>query len=276
MRLLATGLLAVLLGSAACSSTTVTAPSSSSTSSSSGSSGATEDPPTDQPASTTLFTNQVKSVIVEIDYAPGAEPFQGTIKKFGDPWGLLPMNASVIFDGKKTVSMPTTVDKMEKLADVTATTFTRADLSAIAAAHRTTGQFADVASFYIVFLNGNFVDETGAVQADLLGYSVGRTGVIAIFKPAIKDALVEQLTLVHQLGHAVGFVDDGVPVTDVNRAHVDPADGHHCTNTGCAMNVANERAAGAEAFAAKIAGPQSILIGQECLSDARILENTTQ
>ena len=66
----------------------------------------------------------------------------------------------------------------------------------------------------------------------------------------------------------------GVPVGAANRAHVDTTNVHHCTNKQCAMSFANETAAGAKAYvAAFIPSPEAVLIGQECLSDARILEN---
>ncbi|HSO32315.1 MAG TPA: hypothetical protein VLT33_07365 [Labilithrix sp.] len=244
-------------------------------SSSASSSGTPDTPPSTQPPVTTLFTKEIQAVKIEIDYAPGAEPFQGDVKKFGDPWSLLRTNALAIFDGKKTVSFPTTLAKMEKLDDVAAKNFSNADLVAVAAAHRTDLQYSNVVSFYVVFVDGYWLDEAGTERPDILGVSVGDTGIIGIFKKAIASPFVEQLTLIHQLGHAVGFVDNGVPVGAANRAHVDTANGHHCTNKQCAMSFANETVTGATAYASEfIRSPEAVLIGQECLSDARILENT--
>jgi hypothetical protein len=253
-----------------CSSSTTTTPSASS-------SGAPAPPPSDQPPVTTLFSKGIESVTIEIDYAPGAEPFQGEVKKFGDPWSLFRTNALAIFDGKKKVSFPSTLAKMEKLDDVPAKNFSNKDLQDVATAHRTEPQYSNAVSFYVVFVNGYWLDDAGTEQKDVLGVSVGDTGIIGIFKPAISSPFVEQLTLIHQLGHAVGFVDNGVPVGEANRAHVDTTNVHHCTNTQCAMSFKNERAAGAEAYASEfIRSPEAVLIGQECLSDARILENTAQ
>ncbi len=256
------------LATASCSSTTTVNPSSTS--------GAPVTPPSTQPPVTTLFTKEVTQVKIEIDYAPGAEPFQGEVKKFGDPWSLLRANALAIFDGKKTVSFPSTLAKMEKLDDVPAKSFSNADLVAVAAAHRTEMQFSNVVSFYVVFVDGYWLDDTGAERTDVPGVSIGDTGIIGMFKKAIASPFVEQLTLIHHLGHAVGFVDNGVPVGEANRAHVDTANGHHCTNKQCAMSFANETVAGATAYASEfIRSPEAVLIGQECLSDARILENKT-
>ncbi len=241
-------------------------------------------PPSTQPPVTTLFSKSITSVTVEIDYAPGAEPYIGTLKDFGDPWALFNSNALAIFDGKKTVAFPRTLAKMEKLDDVTAKTFTTADILAIASAHRTEVQSDGAVAFYVVFLPGTFVDDAGTDQKTTLGVSIADSGVIALFKPAISTPvvnptpppqLIEQLALVHFLGHAVGFVDNGVPVGDANKAHIDTANLHHCTNKQCAMSFAIESAAGAAAYAKSyIRSPEAVLIGQECLSDARLLEST--
>lgn len=240
-------------------------------------------PASNQPPVSTLFSKSIASITIEIDYAPGAEPYVGTVKDFGDPWNLFNANALAVFDGKKKVDFPRTLAKMEKLDDVTAATFTTKDILDIAAAHRTEQQYSDAVAFYVVFLPGTFTDDTGTEQKETLGVSIGDTGVIGMFKPAIKTPVgnptavpqfVEQLALIHFLGHAVGFVDNGVPVGDTNKAHIDTENAHHCTNKQCAMSFANESVVGAVAYAKQyIRNPEAVLLGQECLSDARLLES---
>jgi len=265
---------ALLLSTLACAAGVASCSSKETPATSASSSGTSGTPPSTQPPVTTLFSKTIESVTIEIDYAPGAEPFEGSVKDFGDPWNLLRANALAIFDGKKTVTFPRTLAKMERLDDVPAKNFSNKDLLDVAAAHRTEPQYANAVAFYVVFVNGYWLDDAGAEQKDILGVSIADSGVIGMFKPAITTPLVEQLTLIHHLGHAVGFVDNGVPVGEANRAHVDTQNVHHCTNKQCAMSFANETAAGAKAYAgAYVRSPESVLIGQECLSDARILEN---
>ncbi len=271
---LASGLTLTLAFAVSCSSTDAPAPVAAADS------GA---PVSDQPPVTTLFSKSITSITVEIDYAPGAEPYVGTVKDFGDPWNLFNANSLAVFDGKKKVSFPRTLAKMEKLDDVTATTFTSQEILAVAAAHRTEPQYADAVAFYVVFLPGVFVDESGTEQPKTLGVSIGDTGVIGMFKDAIATPVgnptavpqfVEQLALIHFFGHAVGFVDNGVAVGPNNKAHIDPDNAHHCTNKQCAMSFANESVTGAVAYAKQyILNPEAVLIGQECLSDARLLES---
>jgi hypothetical protein len=275
--------LAGLLVLLSCSSTEEA----SSSSSGGSSSGAPTAFPT-QPSPAKLFSKSVTDVVVEIDYADGAEPFvgaQGQDDKgeggIADIWGLAKSNITAIFEIKK-LTLPMKLSAMEKLADVEAKNYTEAEILEIAKAHRETIPDETTASYYVLFLNGNYVGADGAVDEERLAVSIGSEGVVAMFKPAIlkpagqqipPPAYVEQLALIHEIGHAVGFVDNGVPVGDSNRAHVDP-EGHHCTNTQCAMYNGIDTVQGGAAYAMKFVRYQtSVLIGQECLSDARIYAN---
>lgn len=260
----------------------VSACSISSPSSSGGTGTADAGPVVTERPTTTIFSKSITQVNVEIDYAPGAEPYVGALAKFGDPWGLFAATSSAIFDGKKTVSFPTTLAGMEKLSDVSAKNFSDNAILEIAAAHRTDPSSPDMASFYVVFLDGYWLDATGAVQKDKVSVSIGDTGVMAVFKPVVSTPvtnptpppqIAEQLALIHAFGHAVGFVGNGSPVAEGNLAHADLANAHHCTNTGCAMSFAVESAKGAYALAGKITGASSVVIGLECLGDARILDD---
>jgi hypothetical protein len=76
---------------------------------------------------------------------------------------------------------------------------------------------------------------------------------------------VEQTTMVHEIGHAVGLVDNGVAIVS---AHHDDAHPHHCTNEKCAMNWSNEGLSAAATFARQFATTGSTLVLDEsCLAD---------
>ncbi|AKV03501.1 Membrane metalloprotease [Labilithrix luteola] len=226
----------------------------------------------------TLFGPNVTNVDIEVDYAAGAAPYVGTGGQYKDVWNLFRTNTNALFDGKKDISFPNTLEGMEKLDDVTAGEFTKSDVLAIAKTHRQGASTAATASFYVVFLDGKFKDDAGTVLPDVTSTAIADKGVIAIFKPAITAnpnsaiaPLVEQSALLHQIGHVVGFVNNGVPL---NSEHHDAANGAHCTNKACIMNVAFEGAEATVNFVAKsFTAPDPVIFGQECLSDARILEN---
>jgi hypothetical protein len=70
---------------------------------------------------------------------------------------------------------------------------------------------------------------------------------------------------VHEVGHAVGLVNRGVPLTS---DHHDAEHGAHRTNQDCVMYHANEGAAELAQFVrdAVVAG-DTIILGDECLAD---------
>jgi hypothetical protein len=99
--------------------------------------------------------------------------------------------------------------------------------------------------------------------------------VIAIFMPALRAAaegetaavarFMEQSTLIHELGHGLGLVGDGVTPT---TAHQDDGHGAHCTNPSCVMYWQNEGREAAVAFARQVSRNQNeILFDGECLHD---------
>ena len=226
---------------------------------------------TSEPA---LFSPAVTSVVIEIDYQPGAEPFTGRAGRVDDVWRVSRDNLARMFERSgKVVTLPSTLDAMQALPDVTGTTFTSEAILAIAAAHRDAASTADTATFYAVFLDGYFQDDTGT-RDDVLAVSIGTTRVLALFKPVIggADALfpgvaafVEQSTFVHEFGHAIGLVDAAVPAT---TDHHDAEHRHHCTNERCVMFWANERASSAVTFARQILTTGStVLLDDACLAD---------
>jgi len=229
-----------------------------------------------QPAKLDVFGSQYSTIAFEIDYATGAEPYTGDIAGFGDVWSLFETNAARLYQGRgKTITVPTQLDEMEELTDVTGDSFDQDAIFAIANEHRDQASTTSTATFYVLWLDGLFDDGTGA-RDDVLGVSFGDTGVIAMFKPVIEstgagtpglgvEKYVEQASLVHELGHAVGLVDNGVSMTTM---HKDDAHGAHCSNPDCVMYYQIESKSGAIQFVQQMLQSQSsILFGDECLGD---------
>ena len=126
---------------------------------------------------------------------------------------------------------------------------------------------------FVLYLDGYF-NLDGQEQTNVLGISVG-SFTVAIFKPVISAIQgggvlggdpkyqVEQATVVHEVGHAVGLVDNGVAL---HTDHLDEAHGKHCDNTNCVMYWANEGASGASSLFGG-ASVNQLVFGQECLDD---------
>jgi predicted Zn-dependent protease len=229
-----------------------------------------------QPPAAQLYGSSIHKIVFEIDYVPSAEPYTGDVLGFGKLWDVTRTNVERLFQGgSKVVEIPTTLGEMEKLTDVTGTDFSVDEILAIAAAHRTKLSAGDTATFYFVWLDGYYRDSAG-VNKNVLGVSLGATGVLAMFKPVIAgtggtpglnvERYVEQATVVHEFGHAAGLVDNGLAMTS---AHDDAAHHAHCTNQECIMFWAIEGASGAVTYVQKsLLASNTILWGQECLDDA--------
>ena len=103
--------------------------------------------------------------------------------------------------------------------------------------------------------------------------SIGTTTVIALFKPVIDSAavlddtraFVEQTTLVHEFGHGVGLVNNGIP----NLAdHHDAEHGAHCADDRCVMYWAVEGPADVAQFVQQVVTTGDVTLwGSDCLDD---------
>lgn len=236
--------------------------------------GGTNHSDNDQPTVAQVRSSAFTTIDVEIDYQAGAEPYVGSAGPIADVWQIARDNTARAFEAtNKTVTIPSTLAGMEQLGDYKQSTFTSDQILSLAAEHRGTKTSGTTASFYVVFLNGLFDDGTGP-QNDILGVSLGHSGVIAIFKPVIAGTeaglpgvtkVLEQSTLVHELGHAFGLVNDGVAMV---APHEDAAHPHHCTNDKCVMNWSAERVGSAVAVAkAFLTNGTTVVFDASCLAD---------
>jgi hypothetical protein len=227
----------------------------------------------------TVFDAGVKRLVVEVDYAADAPPFTGDLPGFGDPWAVTTTNIGRLIQGaSRQLVVPNALASMEKLDDVTGETLTADQILAIASRHRGQASAGDTASIYVVFVNAYFAD-AGGKQADVLGVSLGTSGVVAMFKPVIAASdpgqgkvgnkiqiFVEQATMVHEIGHALGLVNNGFAMA---RPHQDAEHGTHCLNPSCSMYWTNEGASAAAAFVKQyITSRSAILFDADCLADA--------
>ncbi|MCA9541763.1 MAG: hypothetical protein KC620_22860 [Myxococcales bacterium] len=219
-----------------------------------------------------LFSAEVDSVTFEVDYAPNAAPYTDLSLRPGNPWTLFERNAEALFEqAPRTLNIPRTLDEMQALSadDAPPGDYDVDRLLALAAAHRDRPSTERDRSFYVVFLDGYFAED-GARQTGVLGVSIGNTGVIALFKPVIDSTnaarFVEQTVLIHEFGHAVGLVDNGLAMVEPHR---DDAHGAHCTNKDCVMYWQNEGVADLVAFVQRFAlTTETVVFGPECLADA--------
>lgn len=228
-----------------------------------------------QPKPADVFGPETSQVIVEVDYAAEAEPYVGSAGRLSDIWQLTYDNLTTAFGPSKTVTVPRMLQDMERLDDVRGEAFDADAILAIAERHRSARR-AGTVGYYVVFLPGRFARD-GVPSDDTLGVSIAGTGVIAMFKEVIAATstpsrvnvarFTEQIVLVHELGHALGLVNNGLPLTS---AHHDVEHGAHCTNRSCIMYYANEGVRDVLEFARTfLESGSTTLFASECLEDLR-------
>lgn len=228
-------------------------------------------------------------LIVEVIYETGAEPYDGDLPVAASTptptptplWNILEDNIKALYQGRSTqpaFEIPDSRSQMIALPSQGKSGWTISDLVTLAEQHRVHRSMPGQAAFAIVFVKGYFLDESSqSTRPTVLGLSVNGTSVVAIFKDVVKDSslilnirkFVEQSTLVHEFGHSMGLVDNGIPLATNHYDSSAPTE-HHCLNTNCVMYWANEGAADAVQFAQQLnSSGNTVIFGSECLNDAR-------
>ncbi|MCB9744651.1 MAG: hypothetical protein H6741_08595 [Alphaproteobacteria bacterium] len=219
-----------------------------------------------------LYAASTTRLVLEVDWADGAEPYTGAVGLGGDAWDLFEENVDALLQGTRTLEVPHDLADMESIGDQGEGPYDVDAILALAEAHRDTASGGDTASFYAIWLDGYFADEDGT-RDSVIGVSIGRTGVIAMFKPVIEQlgltrgakAIGEQTTLIHEVGHALGLVNNGVELT---AQHHDAEHGAHCSNNECVMYWANEGPGEMAQFVSGIlSSGDVVLFDDDCLND---------
>lgn len=225
-------------------------------------------------SSTDPFSSETTGVFLQVAYAPGAEPYTGGAGQLSDYWALTRDNLGALF-GDKTIRVPSVLAEMSTLAPGGDDAYSVAEILDLAETVPDDSRDGE-ARFIALWLDG-YYEAGGEARRDVLGVAIGGTNVVAMFKPVIAlsegvrsntvAAFVEQSTLVHEVGHAIGLVNNGLPLTS---DHHDEANGAHCTNRDCVMYYLNEGVLDLRDFVQDfIATGDTILFGEQCLADVR-------
>lgn len=241
-------------------------------------------PPLDAPAT---YFSTARTLTLEVFHEPGAEPYVGQVTSeapppFGglDYWEMTPRNLETLFEGRlapMTVTVPTTLEAMVALPPQGRATWDTAAIRALAEQVRRHTPTATDAGLVVLFLAGTYAS-AGELRPDVLGVNVGGSPFVAVFKDAIRSTspnpaselnlipvFAEQVTVVHEAAHALGLVNNGVPLTS---DHQDLENGRHCVNPSCIMYFLNEGKETGRAFIdASIESGRLEWFGPECLAD---------
>ena len=163
--------------------------------------------------SSSIFSNSTNEFIVKVVYEVGATPYTGNIGlTANDTWSVT----------KTSYKAKTTWNATELIA---------LGISVSPAAVVTSNK----ATVTVIFLNGLFNGNSQTLGVHFSGYGfafVFKDVVASVGGTAADQRYVEQSTVVHELGHVIGFVNNGVPLTS---SYEDQAHLRHSSNANCVM-----------------------------------------
>ncbi len=223
-----------------------------------------------------FFFGTMTSMDVDIAYETGADPFAA------NRWTMLKLNLEALFRErpiKPTITLPTATDQMTNIPSQGKTAWTLYDILDLEKTYRSRKSDGVTGRFWVVFLKG-YLEKDGAPNPAVIGVSITGTTVIAMFKDVIESTgvrangqvprFVEQSTIVHEIGHALGLVANGLTL---QSAHHDAANGAHCTNPNCVMYFQNEGKESLQRFREQLRDSEDpVIFGAECLEDATLFK----
>ena len=203
----------------------------------------------------------METLEVQVVYESGATPYYATFTnpKTGNSqyvWDIFNDNLQEMFKNRSqsiTTSVPKELSSMTEISSQSKSTWTTSDITNLGKTYRTEKSTSTKGVFLVAFVNGYYSSDGSTQDTSVIGVSVSGTPYIAIFKDVITSIsysnpieeatvgeatriYVEQATLVHEMGHALGLVNNGVTMV---TSHQDTSNGKHCSNTACVMYYAN-------------------------------------
>ncbi len=231
--------------------------------------------------STQNYFKASKRLVLDVIYESGHAPYTDTVIQQNALWQLTEENLVAMYLGRSIlpeIVVPKKIDDMREISVQNKSSWTVEDILALAQANRIGQSSAEQSYFVILFLGGNFNDGSKNLNSTV-GVSLGGTTIIAVFKDVVKSTdtgtnplvsrYVEQATIIHEMGHALGLVDNGLPMKE---SHKDNDHGPHCDNSDCVMYWLNEGKENVREFMSRFiqsGGRNLVLFDEKCLKDSR-------
>ncbi len=219
------------------------------------------------------FSDSVTSFNVEVYYEPSTAPYVGNLGNTANKaWDITHQSFTELFDNHpgRTISVPTALSAMTVLPAQQRQVWNRSDLTSLG--DQLAKQMAqdDRVTLTVFFLKGTFEGNANILGTQITGYPyafIFKDVVTAVGGDSTTQKYVEQAIVIHELGHAVGLVNHGIPM--VNK-HEDTTHRQHHDGSNCVMayNVENKGTV-LNAISGMISGNQMGLFGTSSLSDAR-------
>jgi len=229
-----------------------------------------------------IFYKNMTKLNVEVFYEEGSAPYTGTSTFGKDYWNLFVVNIEKILNTSNRsiqTNFQTQVNEMSSFSSRNKETWNTIELKSLFNELGAGESIDTTGVLSILFVSGYFEDSSGNRQENVLGIHMTGTTQIIIFKDLIKKInedentwvarFSEQSVLIHEVGHALGLVNNGLPMSSSSEGHQDNEHGHHCSNEKCVMYWLNEGRDGLKNFIYEyVSTGNEIIFDQQCLDDA--------
>ena len=225
-----------------------------------------------------ILLGSLTTLEVNVFFEGGADPYVGKTPGGKYFWDLLEGNLTGIFQRKSltvAINVPKTLDQMTAINPSGKESWTNQEIKDLAESVGEPNSTATIGRITLLFLNGRFKNNDGLVLPGVIGVSITGTTIVAVFKDVVRhmgqdqdDAVAkfaEQSTIIHEIGHAFGLVNSGLPLTS---EHQDTQHGAHCNNPRCVMFWQNEGASDMIEFARQfMLSGSNVMYDEACLND---------
>ncbi|MCK6597680.1 MAG: hypothetical protein L6Q37_04890, partial [Bdellovibrionaceae bacterium] len=125
-------------------------------------------------SSTQIYFHQMKTLVVDVYYEPGAEPYEGKPTTNGNYyWNIFEDNLKALFSGRTVViSVPKELSSMNSISAQNKTTWSALDVVDLGNKFQKTSSDSSEIHFSIFFLKGNALGSDGQTNVNTIGFSV--------------------------------------------------------------------------------------------------------
>ncbi len=191
-----------------------------------------------QSITNSIFADAITNFKVNVVYEVGATPYTGNLDlALNDTWSITRDSYAALFQNHvgRTLTIPTMVNQMTQIADQNHLVWTTDELLNLGKMNALTLIVGSQINVSVIFLNGTYQG-----NSSILGVHFTGNPFVFIFKDVVISAggtstdqrYVEQATVVHEIGHAVGLVNNGLPMVS---SHEDGAHAKHSIDNQCVM-----------------------------------------
>lgn len=225
----------------------------------------------------TAVLKETEKLEVEVLYEAGAEPYTGKSFRQKSYWSFLEANIKGIYDSRDMeveLVIPKELDDMTLVEKQDKSSWTAADILGFAEKYAKKKTVNKKPVIHAIFVKGHYKDQEG-IKSNIIGINITGTLIITIFKDVVENMgnttddnfakFSEQSTLVHEVGHAFGLVNNGIKQSS---EHHDHEHGAHCSNEKCVMYWKNEgREEMLDFIKAYLTSGSEIMFGTKCMND---------